>query len=112
MAKTVAEPCRVGRWGLLLYAFCNGLWGKQTRDARKGNQKGGKQIGEWPKPNTPIPQTFKEDPAGKAYARSDWALKTNERSVAKQIPLLGEFSSYIEWEKEAKDGPERYIITR
>ena len=58
----------------------------------KGKQKG-KQIGGWPKPNTPIPQTFKADPAGGAYARSDWALKTNERSVAKQMPLLGEFPS-------------------
>ena len=39
---------------------------------------------------------------GEAYSRSDWALKTNERSAVEQMPLLGEFSSYSEWGKEAK----------
>ena len=42
------------------------------------------------------------DPGGKAYAKSDWATKTNEMSVAKQMPLLSEFSGYSEWENEAK----------
>ena len=101
MAKTGAEPCRVGSLGLLLYALCNGLWAKQPRDARKRKSKRGEQIGEWPKPNTPIPKTFKADPAGGPYARSDWSLKTNGRSAVKQMPLLGEFPSYSEWGKDA-----------
>ena len=35
-------------------------------------------------------------------AKSDWALKTNERSIAKQMPLLSEFPGYIEWGEEAE----------
>ena len=37
------------------------------------------------------------DPAGGAYDRSEWALKTNERSIVNHMPLLSEFSSYSEW---------------
>ena len=42
------------------------------------------------------------DHGGKAFAKSEWATKINERSVAKQMPLMGEFSSYSEWETEAQ----------
>ena len=62
----------------------------------------GETLMGWPNTNTPNPQTLRADPAGEAYDRSDCALKTNEMSVVKQIPLLGEFPSYIEWGKEAK----------
>ena len=92
---------------LLFYALRNGLWGKQPRGARKRKSKRGKQIGAWPKTNTPIPQTLKADPAVEAYARSDCALKTNARSVGKQMPLLAEFPSYSEWGK----GAERWAKT-
>ena len=44
----------------------------------------------------------KGDPGGKAYAKSDWATKINERSVAKQMPLLSEFPGYREWGAEAR----------
>ena len=37
-----------------------------------------------------------------AYAKSDWATKTNERSVAKQMPLLSEFAGYSAWGDGAK----------
>ena len=44
----------------------------------------------------------KGDPGGKEYAKSDWATKINERSVAKQMPLLSEFPGYREWGAEAR----------
>ena len=37
-----------------------------------------------------------------AYAKSDWATKINEREVAKQMPLLSEFSGYKDWGDDAK----------
>ena len=76
------------------------IWRKQSIDARKGKGKGGKHLGAWP--NTFNPPTSRADPVGEAYAASNWALKTNERSVAKQMPLLSEFPSYSEWGKEAR----------
>ena len=42
------------------------------------------------------------DPGGKAFADSDRAVKINERSVAKPMPLLSEFSSYCACEIEAQ----------
>ena len=48
------------------------------------------------------PPTTRADPVGEAYDASNCALKTNERSVAKQMPLLGEFPSYSEWGTEAR----------
>ena len=51
--------------------------------------KGGMSPQTWP--------NLTEDPGGKAYARSDRATKINERSVAKQMPLLSEFPGYSEW---------------
>ena len=39
---------------------------------------------------------------GEVYAQSDWALRTNEMSIAKLMPLLSEFSRYSELGKEAK----------
>ena len=58
--------------------FAMGYGGNNPETPEKEKAKMGKQIGEWQKPNTPIPQTFKEDPEGGAYASCDWALKTNE----------------------------------
>ena len=40
-----------------------------------------------------------------AYEDSDWALKTNERGIAKNIPLLGEYANYGDWETESKIRP-------
>ena len=81
-------------------------WENNPGAQDKGKQKGGKHLSGWTSQHAP-----RQDPAGDAYARSDLALKTNERSVVKQIPLLGEFSSYSEWGKQPKDGPKHTIIT-
>ena len=40
----------------------------------------------------PIVREPVTDPGGKVYRDSDWALETNERSLAKHIPLLSEFT--------------------
>ena len=37
---------------------------------------------------------LKTDPGGKDYKDRDWALKTNERAVAKNRPLLSEYANY------------------
>ena len=65
------------------------------RCKKKERQKEEIIYGGWP--NTFNPPTSRADPVGEAYSASNWAIKTNERSVAKQMPLLSEFSSYIEW---------------
>ena len=66
----------------------------------KGRGKGGKSFGGWSMAeNSP---NLRMDPVGEAYGASNWALKTNERSMVKQMPLLGEFSSYSEWGEEAR----------
>ena len=48
------------------------------------------------------PPTSREDPVGEAYDASNWVLKTNERSVVKKMPLLGDIPSYSEWGGEAR----------
>ena len=69
-------------------------WGNIPETQNKGNQKRGKQLPVW--------ANQKQDPARDVNARIDWALKTNERPLAKKMPLLGEFSGYSGWGKEAK----------
>ena len=85
-------------WGLTSY-----VWGIQTQiygeenmpvARTKGSYKGWKSPGAWP--------NLIVCPGGKAYAKSDWATKTNERSIAKQMPSSGEFSRYSVWAEEAK----------
>jgi len=68
------------------------FWENLPETKEKGKQKGGAHSVGWASSHIPRP-----DPAGEAYARSEWALKTNERSVAKQMPLLGDFAGYSEW---------------
>ena len=68
-------------------------WENAPGAQNKGDRKG-KTLTWMGKPKT--------RPGGGVHARSDWSLKTNERSAAKQMPLLGEFSRYSEWGKEAK----------
>ena len=58
-----------------------------------GSYKGGSPVA-WP--------NLRVYPGGKAYAKSDWAAKINERAVAQQMPLLSEFSGYSEWETDAR----------
>ena len=41
-------------------------------------------------------------PGGKAFADSERDVEINERAVARQMPLLSEFSSYSAWEIEAQ----------
>ena len=65
----------------------------------KGKDEG-KLLGGWP--NTANSPTIRANPLGEVYEASNWALKTNESSLAKQMPLVGEFPSYIEWGKEAR----------
>ena len=60
----------------------------------KGSYKGGKSPEACP--------NLRVGPGGKAYAKSDWATKTNERSIAKQMPLLSEFSGYSVWGEDAE----------
>ena len=62
----------------------------QRRKIKETKRGRGHSVG-WTSPHTHRP-----DPAGEAYSRSEWALKTNGRSVEKQMLLLGEFSSYSE----------------
>ena len=76
-------------------------WGNNPKTRSKGKQKGEHSSGRTGK---------RQDRRGEAYARGGRALKTNERAGgAKQMPLLGEFSSYSEWEKKPKGGPKHYI---
>ena len=63
---------------------------KHSRDAKQGQEKWGKHL--------PARQNRRQYPAGEVYARSDYALRTNARSIAKEMPSLGEFSGYIDWE--------------
>ena len=70
----------------------------QRRKKRKGERR--KAFRGWP--NTLNPPISREDPVGEEYAASNWALKTNEMSIAKQMPSLGEFPSYSEWGEEAR----------
>ena len=69
-------------------------WGNNLGAQDKGNKKG-EYLSGWTTQNA-----SRQDPAVEVYARSNWDLKTNERSAVKQMPLLGEFSSYSEWGKE------------
>ena len=45
---------------------------------------------------------LKADPGGKAYTDSDWALKTNGRAVAKNMPWLSEYANYSDCETDAE----------
>ena len=76
--------------------------------ARKGKREGCNFPGGCPK--TATTPTIRAAPAGEVYGASNWALKTNERSVAKQMPLLSEFPSYSEW-GDQEDGRKPFIIT-
>ena len=82
-------------WAMPMMYRGNNPW-KQD----KGKQRGGHLSG-WTNRNT-----SRQDQAGEVYARSDWALRTNERSVAKQMHPLGGVSRYSEWENGAKRRPE------
>ena len=42
------------------------------------------------------------DPVGKVYQDSDWDLKTNGRSLAKNVPLRSEFTYYGDLGNAAK----------
>ena len=57
---------------------------------------------------TPTGREPMTDPGGKVYQDSDWALKTNERSLAKNMPLLSEFTRCGEWGSQQKYGQRRY----
>ena len=74
--------------------------GEHTSDARERKRERRKAFRG--RPNTLNPPTSRADTVGQAYSASNWALGTNERSVAKQIPLLSEFPSYSEWGGEAR----------
>ena len=50
----------------------------------------------------PIGRTLRTDPGGNAYQGSDFALKTNGGSVAKNMPLLSKFTSYVDRETDAR----------
>ena len=52
-------------------------------------------------------KNLKADPGGKSYKDSDWSLKTNERAVAKDMPLLSGYANYGDWETD----DERWAMT-
>ena len=82
----------------------------KTYHRRKEKEKGKEvsRYGRWSAAeNSP---TLRMDPVGEAYGESNWALKTNERSIVKQMPLLSEFSSYSEWGKKLEDGKRHFTI--
>ena len=66
-------------------------WENATETQIKGGQEGVEHLHA--RPNQ------RRGPAGEVYARSEWTLKTNEGSIAKQMHLSGEFSGYSEWGK-------------
>ena len=93
-------------WGMNYYSWgmpatMPTYWGNTPETKNKGKQKGGKQVPEWP--------NIGKDPAVGVYIKSDWALKTNERSIAQQMPLLSEFPGYSE-RGRPKDGQRLCII--
>ena len=57
----------------------------------------------------PVGKAPMADPGGKVYKDSDCALKANGRSLAKNMPLLSEFSRYLNVESHQKDGQRCYI---
>ena len=50
-------------------------------------------------------KNLKTDHWGMAYEDSEWALKTNARSIVKNMPLLREYANYGDRETEAKRWP-------
>ena len=108
----------MGLTGMLGNTISGHLWkdtgetyqemGKHIIDARKGKGKGGNLLGGWA--NTENPPTTRADPVGEACGASNWALKTNEMSVVKQMPLLSEFPSYCEWGGEKQEDGLRHFI--
>ena len=50
------------------------------------------------------------DPGCKAYKDSDCDLKTNERSLAKNMPLLIEFPRYADWGTDAERWEKMFYI--
>ena len=75
-----------GLIGLIIIGHRQWDMGETAQRRRKKEKKRGETIRGWANPYTPNQHTIRADPAGEACAKSDWALKTNERSVAKQMP--------------------------
>ena len=61
---------------------------KQTKE-KGSSAKGGSR--------NPVGKAQRADPGGKGYPDSDSDLKTNGRSLAKNTPLLSEFTRYGGW---------------
>ena len=68
--------------------------------------KGNGDFDKWESQN-PAGEASRADPGGKDHHDSDLALKTNGRSIAKNMPLLIEFAGYGGSQK--KDGQRCYI---
>ena len=66
-------------------------WGQSIPiPQRKGSfAKWGRAMFMW--------KNLKTDHGGKEYKDIDWALKINERAIAKNMPLLREFDNYEDW---------------
>ena len=63
--------------------------------------KGKGSLGKWGNQN-PKGRAPMADPGGKVYQDSGRGLKTNVRCLAKNMPLLNEFTRYGEWGVAAK----------
>ena len=64
------------------------MGGEYARFTNEGQLQRGKSPQAW--------SNLRGDPGWKACAKSDWATKTNERPVDKQMPVLSEFTVYSE----------------
>ena len=72
-------------------------WDQNPAPPAKGRgslAKGGSQ--------NPAGRTISEDHGCKVYKDSDWGVKTNERSLARNMPVLSEFTRYGEWGTSSK----------
>ena len=67
--------------------------------------KGNVSFAKWGNLN-PVGKAPMADPGGKVYQDSDWVLKTNEGSLAKNMPLLIQFTRYGDGDRSKKMGKE------
>ena len=80
--------------------YCNWLgdnWARNLETPMPSKGMGG--FAKWGNQN-PMCRSPRADPGGKVYHGSDWALKTKGRSLAKIMPLLSEFTFYVDWETD------------
>ena len=68
------------------------------RNTNAAENKGSFAKGE----SNQIGKILRTDPGGKSYQDSERYLKTNERRVAENMPLLRDFKNYADWDTDAR----------